>query len=170
MVNVHIRWLIRCDMPCVLDIENKSFRYSWSEGDFMDVLRQRNCIGMVAEQSYAGGCAVNGFVIYELCKSKLRILNFAVHPDHRRRGVGRAMIHRLKEKLSVQRRVQLCMMLSEDNDGGHLFLKAMGFRCVGIERGAYAPPINRDGYRFVYDDSFCTKIAEHAEEARRVDD
>ena len=48
-INVHIRWMIRRDMPEVLGIENSSFEFSWSEDDFIRCLRQRNCIGMVAE-------------------------------------------------------------------------------------------------------------------------
>jgi len=48
-VCVHIRWMIRRDMPEVLEIEDRSFEFSWSEEDFIRCLRQRNCIGMVAE-------------------------------------------------------------------------------------------------------------------------
>ena len=48
-VCVHIRWMIRRDMPEVLSIENESFEFPWSEEDFIRCLRQRNCIGMVAE-------------------------------------------------------------------------------------------------------------------------
>ena len=81
-VRVHIRWMIRRDMPEVLQTEQESFEYAWTEEDFLRCLRQRNCIGMVAEQ----GEKVVGFMIYELHKSKLHILNFAVHPACRRAG------------------------------------------------------------------------------------
>ena len=83
---VHIRWMIRRDMPEVLDIENGSFEFPWSEEDFIRCLRQRNCIGMVAEHDER----VVGFMIYELHKNRLHILNFAVHEQLRRRGVGSA--------------------------------------------------------------------------------
>ena len=82
-VRVHIRWMIRRDMPEVLRTEQESFEYSWTEEDFLKCLRQRNCIGMVAEQ----GEKVVGFMIYELHKAKLHILNFAVHPNFRRGGL-----------------------------------------------------------------------------------
>ena len=81
---VHIRWMIRRDMPEVLQTEQESFEYAWTEEDFLRCLRQRNCIGMVAEQ----GEKVVGFMIYELHKAKLHILNFAVNPAWRRNGVG----------------------------------------------------------------------------------
>src|SRR5262249_56138096 len=83
-VRVDIRWMIRRDMPEVLQTEQESFEFAWTEEDFLRCLRQRNCIGMVAEQ----GEKVVGFMIYELHKAKPHILNFAVHPGWRRLGVG----------------------------------------------------------------------------------
>src|SRR5438132_482883 len=94
-VRVHIRWMIRRDMPEVLQTEQESFEYSWTEEDFLRCLRQRNCIGMVAEQ----GERVVGFMIYELHKAKLHILNFAVHPHYRRGGVGAQMVQKRISKL-----------------------------------------------------------------------
>ena len=49
--DVQIRWMIRRDMPEVLDIERLSFEFAWTEEDFLCCLRQRNCIGMVAERT-----------------------------------------------------------------------------------------------------------------------
>ena len=48
-VRIHIRWMIRRDMAEVLAAELASFEYAWTEDDFLRCLRQRNCIGMVAE-------------------------------------------------------------------------------------------------------------------------
>ena len=77
--------MIRRDMPAVIGIENACFEFAWNEDDFIRCLRQRNCIGMVAEEEDK----VVGFMIYELHKNRLHILNFAVHPDHRRVGIGK---------------------------------------------------------------------------------
>ena len=89
--SVHIRWMIRRDMPEVLQIEQQSFEFPWSEEDFIRCLRQRNCIGMVAEYEER----VVGFMIYELHKSRLHILNFAVSPDCRRHSIGGQMVEKL---------------------------------------------------------------------------
>ncbi|TSC63806.1 MAG: ribosomal-protein-alanine N-acetyltransferase, partial [Parcubacteria group bacterium Gr01-1014_106] len=79
-----IRWMIRRDMAEVLQIERKSFDYSWTEDDFLLCLRQRNCIGNVAEWNDT----VVGFMVYELHKTSLHVLNFAVAPQFRRQSVG----------------------------------------------------------------------------------
>src|SRR3981081_2891053 len=110
-IRVHIRWMIRRDMPEVLQTEQQSFEFAWTEEDFLRCLRQRNCIGMVAEQ----GEKVVGFMIYELHKSKLHILNFAVQPAHRRSGVGAQMVAKLISKLSSHRRTRITLAGRETN-------------------------------------------------------
>jgi ribosomal-protein-alanine N-acetyltransferase len=129
----HIRWMIRRDMPSVLAIESQSFEYSWTEDDFIRCLRQRNCIGMVAEQNDR----IVGFMIYELHKSMLRILNFAVSPDARRSGIGRQMVQRLIDKLSQQRRREIVLEVRETNVPAQLFFSNNGFRAVTVLRKHY---------------------------------
>src|SRR6187399_1104055 len=104
-LRVHIRWMIRRDMAEVLRAENESFDYSWTEDDFLRCLRQRNCIGMVAEHDER----VVGFMIYELHKTKLHVLNFAVAPECRRVGIGTQMVHKLVGKLSSHRRTKITL-------------------------------------------------------------
>jgi ribosomal-protein-alanine N-acetyltransferase len=125
--------MIRRDMPEVLQTEEESFEYSWTEEDFLRCLRQRNCIGMVAEQ----GEKVVGFMIYELHKAKLHVLNFAVHPSCRRTGVGRQMVIKLVSKLSNHRRTRITLAVRERNLPAQLFFRSMGFRAVRVLRAYY---------------------------------
>jgi ribosomal-protein-alanine N-acetyltransferase len=131
---VHIRWMIRRDMPAVLEIESHSFEFPWSEEEFIRALRQRNCIGMVAEMNEI----VVGFMIYELHKNRLHILNFAVHHDYRRLGVGKAMIDKLVGKLSQQRRSRILLEVRETNLPAQLFFRHAGFQAVSVLRDFYA--------------------------------
>jgi ribosomal-protein-alanine N-acetyltransferase len=131
--NVHIRWMIRRDMPEVLEIEQSSFEYPWSEEDFIRCLRQRNCIGMVAEYDER----VVGFMIYELHKNQLHVLNFSVRPDARRRSVGHQMVQKLVGKLSQQRRNRIVLEVRETNLAAQLFFKDCGFKAVSVLRDYY---------------------------------
>jgi [ribosomal protein S18]-alanine N-acetyltransferase len=130
---VQIRWLIRRDMADVLRIEHESFEFPWTEEDFLSCLRQRNCIGMVAEHEQR----IVGFMIYELHKSKLNILNFAVGDDARRNQVGTQMVQKLVDKLSQQRRNEIILEVRETNLSAQLFFSNHGFRAVSILRGHY---------------------------------
>lgn len=131
--NVHIRWMIRRDMQEVLEIEQSSFEYPWSEEDFIRCLRQRNCIGMVAEYDER----VVGFMIYELHKNQLHVLNFSVRPDARRRSVGQQMVQKLVGKLSQQRRNRIVLEVRETNLAAQLFFKNSGFQAVSVLRDYY---------------------------------
>lgn len=132
-LRVHIRWMIRRDMPEVLQIEQDSFDYSWTEEDFLRCLRQRNCIGMVAE----AGERVVGFMIYELHKNKLHILNFAVCPSCRRGGIGEQMIAKLIGKLSSHRRTKITLAIRESNLNAQLFFRAQDFKATKVLRNYY---------------------------------
>lgn len=144
-VCVHIRWMIRRDMPEVLDIESQSFEFPWSEEDFIRCLRQRNCIGMVAEFEEQ----VVGFMIYELHKTRLHVLNFAVNPDFRRRAVGQAMMSKLVSKLSHQRRNRILLEVRETNLAAQLFFRNIGFRAVSVLRDFY-DDTTEDAYLMQY--------------------
>jgi ribosomal-protein-alanine N-acetyltransferase len=148
--DVHIRWMIRRDMPEVQAIENASFDSPWSEEEFIRSLRQRNCIGMVAEI----GEKIVGYMIYELHRNRLEILNLAVHGEHRRSGVGSSMIAKLYGKLSPQRRTRIDAAVCERNEVAHYWLKACGFTAVEILRDHYEE-IAADAYlfRLVYGDA-----------------
>ena len=144
-VCVHIRWMIRRDMAEVLEIENNSFEFPWSEQDFIRCLRQRNCIGMVAEFEER----VVGFMVYELHKDQLHILNFAVHPDFQRRAVGKQMVGKLISKLSHQRRNRILLEVRETNLSAQLFFRNLGFRAVSVLRDFY-DDTTEDAYLMQY--------------------
>jgi ribosomal-protein-alanine N-acetyltransferase len=132
-------------MPEVLLTEQQSFEFAWTEEDFLRCLRQRNCIGMVAEQ----GEKVVGFMIYELHKAKLHILNFAVHPACRRSGVGSQMVAKLISKLSSHRRTRITLEVRESNLGAQLFFSRQGFRATRVLRGYYEDS-GEDAYLMEY--------------------
>jgi len=144
-LRVHIRWMIRRDMAEVLDIEARSFEFPWTEEDFIRCLRQRNCIGMVAECDEQ----VVGFMIYELHKSKLHILNFAVADDYQRRGVGTQMVAKLVGKLSHQRRNRILLEIRETNLAAQLFFRDAGFRATSVLRDFYEDT-TEDAYLMQY--------------------
>ena len=144
-MNVHIRWMIRRDMPEVLDIETSSFEFPWTEEDFIRCLRQRNCIGMVAEYDEK----VVGFMIYELHRDQLHVLNISVGPDVHRRGIGTQMVNKLLGKLSQQRRNQITLEIRETNLAAQVFFRNLGFKAISVLRDYYDDTVE-DAYVMQY--------------------
>ena len=125
--------MIRRDMPEVLQIERESFEFPWVDEDFIRCLRQRNCIGMVAEHEGR----VVGFMIYELHRTRIHVLNFAVGKLYQRLGVGSQMMAKLIAKLSVQRRSRIVLEIRETNLDAQLFFRENGFRAVSVLHNFY---------------------------------
>lgn len=141
----HIRWMIRRDLDKVLEIENANFDCAWDQKDFLNCLRQRNCIGMVAEV----GNKVLGFMIYALHKHYLELINFAVHPEWHRQKIGHQMVAKMTSKLAHHRRTKINLKTRESNLKAQLFFKAEGFKAVKIYH-RWFDDSNEDAYEMRY--------------------
>lgn len=141
----HIRWMIRGDIAEVLKIEQSSFEFAWTEEDFLRILRQRNCIGMVAEQSEK----IVGFMIYEFQATSIHVLNFAVSLEHRRKGIGSKLSEKLTHKLSAHRRPTITLNIRETNLTAQMFFRKMDFIAKSVIRGFYEDT-GEDAYAFSY--------------------
>ena len=97
---------------------------------------------MVAEHDHR----IIGFMIYELHKSRLRVLNFATTPDMRRQGVGSQMIRPLVDK---QRRSEIMIEVRETNLEAQFFFRNQGFRAVCGLRSHYGDT-HEDAYVMQY--------------------
>lgn len=154
--SVRIRWMIRSDMPSVLAIESDSFPDPWTESEFIDHLRDRNVIGMVAVEEYGESEQIVGYVIYRLNKKFLEIINLAVAKDKRREGVGRSILDKLKIKLHPERRTILKAIVTDENLGAHLFFRECGLVATQVKRDHFAD--GSDGYSFRFSvpkENFC---------------
>jgi len=144
----HIREMLHRDMPEVLGIEDESFEFPWLEEEFVRCLRQRNCVSMVAEHEDR----VVGFMIYELYKHRIDVLNFAVAADYCRRGVGSQMVAKLIAKLTPRRRSRIVLKVCETNLPAQQFFSAAGFRATGVVPNFYGNGEAAFEFKHVYDE------------------
>ena len=142
----HIRWMLRRDLPEMLDIERLCFDFPWREEDFIRELRKASIIGMTAERDER----IVGYMLYELFPSRIALLNFAVRPSLHGEGIGRAMMEKLKGKLSLNRRHKITVKVRERNLEGQLFFKHMGFAAVDVLRDHYDDSPGEDAYLFEF--------------------
>ena len=134
--------MIRRDIPVVLEIAAQRESTQMSEEELLTLLRDRNVIGMVAEY----GDLIVGYMVYKLHKKKIEILKFASDKQHARLGIGRAMMRKLMDKLSSDRRSLLEIIVPET---------ALDFQCFARTIGLKATLVRdhfekEDGYCFAY--------------------
>ena len=144
ITEVDVTWMVRQDLDDVMRIERLSFPYPWTEEEMMSCLRRPNCIGMVARR----GNVVAGFMLYELLRSQLHVINFAVHPEFRRQEVGSQMVDKLLAKLAQQGRTEIVLEVRERNLAAQLFFRRTGFVSAGVIRNYY-DDTDEDAYRLV---------------------
>jgi [ribosomal protein S18]-alanine N-acetyltransferase len=163
-IPVQIRWMISRDMPEVLGIETACYSAPWDEEDFRRALRQRNCIGMVAEISLHHQLAVIGYMVYFLQRGKINLVNLAVSPPFQRARVGSQMVQKLIGKLKSPRRERITIEVRETNLAAQLFFRSQGFLATEVVRRSF-DDTGEDGFAIEY----ALPDAEPTEETEAVD-
>lgn len=127
-----IRPAALADAATLVAIERRCFSDPWSESAFREALASEWTFGLVAE----GGRGPAGYLIGRVVAGSGEVLNLAVAPEFRRRGLGGAM---LEEGLAAFRRrgaTEVFLEVRESNHSAQSLYLARGFRPVG-QRAAY---------------------------------
>lgn len=133
---MRIRWLYPpSDLEDCVRIENESFlEYQWSKKDFQTTLEEKNVIGYAADVDFE----VRGFLIYKFTKVQVDILNFAVDPLFRRRGIATKLFEWLMMKFDGNgKRDVINCIVHEKNLPAQIFLRKQGFKARIIADDTY---------------------------------
>src|SRR5262249_24561545 len=77
-----------------------------------------------------------GFLLFELRKDSVHILNFAVHTGCRRAGVGTQLMARLIARMRSECS-HITLEVRETNLGAQLFFRNLDFKAVAVLRDFY---------------------------------
>ena len=128
---VEIRRLVYSDLPAVLSIERRSFPAPWSLAMFVLELSKPSGVCLAAEGP--GGMA--GFLICSRYADVWHLMNVAVDPDQRRRGVAGKLIEGMLEEAGRDERYTLEVRVS--NHVAIEMYERIGFRRAGRRRRYY---------------------------------
>ena len=126
-----IRRLAYGDLPSVISIERRSFPTPWSLAMFVLELSKPDGICLAAEDEH-------GLVGYLVCARYDRVwhlMNVAIAPEHRRRGVATDLIERLFGEAGSGARYTLEVRIS--NMAAIAMYEGFGFRSAGRRRRYY---------------------------------
>lgn len=131
---LRLRPVTSSDLEDILAIEKVSYRYPWTPRFFLQELRvpcARSLLGMI------NGKPV-GYVIYWLLPSEIDIHNLAVHPDHRRQGIGRSLLQAVVDEAKHERRSRITLEVRKSNAAAQRLYESAGFVSQGIRKGYYS--------------------------------
>jgi [ribosomal protein S18]-alanine N-acetyltransferase len=144
-------------MPC-LEIEHESFPHPWPYEAFCDAvrdMRQRGSV-LILNRKLVGYCIV------EISSTSHQIVNLAVHPEYRRRGIARRLVTQRLGLLGSKPFMSMFATVGERNLAAQLFFKSMGFLYVNTIKEFFNTP--DDAYVLQYRNGDCRERIEASSE------
>jgi [ribosomal protein S18]-alanine N-acetyltransferase len=108
----------------------------WSEGSLFETFQKCPDSILLARQNQQ----IAGFVIGRRAADEGEILNLAVRPERRRRGVGRELVQALLKSFTEKGQVRVFLEVRESNVAGICFYGSLGFQQVGRRTDYYCNP------------------------------
>jgi ribosomal-protein-alanine N-acetyltransferase len=122
------------DLDEVLAIERASFSMPWSRGAFIYEMQQNRVARCWVMRE--DGHAIGYLCLWEIA-DELHITNIAVHPSHRRQGVGRMLLQDILEDARERRLRLVVLEVRPSNTEARTLYEGFGFRVIGLRRGYY---------------------------------
>jgi [ribosomal protein S18]-alanine N-acetyltransferase len=133
MSDIRIRRLELEDLNAIEVIERRSYPTPWSRSMFAGELAKPVSICLGAFD----GDQLVGYMIISRYVDAWHVMNVAVDPDHRRRGIATMLLDRLFETTNDGTRRGYTLEVRVSNEGAIKLYQAEGFRARGIRRGYY---------------------------------
>ncbi len=130
------RRMREADLPRVMEIEQAAFAQPWTEELVRRELGHDFSTVLLATEGAEGPVA--GFAIAWLVHDELHVLNVAVAPEARRRGVARAVLDELEGRGRAQGARVAMLEVRRGNAPAIALYRSRGYRDVGV-RPRYYP-------------------------------
>ena len=131
-----LRPMRESDLNQVLSIEMACFSSPWSRSSFLFELHSKNSCCVVARRDNR----VVGYVIGWFVLDELHIINIAVHPQCRRRGMGDKLLRFLLGRAEERGCRRATLELRASNEVARRLYQKRGFRPVAIRKAYYRCP------------------------------
>ena len=124
-------------VPQVAELEKLCFgTEAWSEKSVASELTNPLSLWLVA----LDGDRVAGYVGSQSVQGETDMMNIAVHPDFRRRGIAEELVVKLVEELKVRGNHSLMLEVRVSNDPARNLYEKLGFQQVGLRKNYYRNP------------------------------
>jgi len=130
------RRMREADLPRVMEIERAAFSHPWTEELVRRELGHEFSTVLLACGGDSG--AVQGFAVVWLVHDELHVLNVAVAPEARRRGVARAILDRVEAQGREQGARIAMLEVRRGNAPAIALYRTLGYREVGVRPRYYA--------------------------------
>ena len=133
MSELRIRRLELQHLGAIEEIERRSYPTPWSRSMFAGELAKPAsiCLGAFDDEQLVGYMIISRYV------DAWHVMNVAVDPEHRRRGIATMLLDRLFESTDDGSRRGYTLEVRVSNEGAIKLYEEAGFRARGVRRGYY---------------------------------
>ena len=131
------------DLDDVLAIERASFASPWTQGMFEAELLGNpfaRFLGAFCNEEAPPPKRLLGYICYWVVFDELRLMNLAVRPDGRRRGIASHLVRYAMEEGMTQGTTRALLEVRASNRLAQRLYQTLGFRQYGRRRSYYTNP------------------------------
>jgi len=126
---INIRQMRRADIPAVSEIESLSFPNPWPRSAFLEELKKRGfAFYWVIEFQHSFA----GYAGYWRIGNEAHLVNFAIHPSFRRKGLGEKLLKFILQRIQDQRLNTVTLEVRQSNLAACRLYEKLGFKKVAI--------------------------------------
>jgi ribosomal-protein-alanine N-acetyltransferase len=155
-VNLELRRLELHDLNEIERIERASYPTPWSRSMFAGELAKPSSLSVGAFDRESG--ALVGYLVISRYVDAWHVMNVAVAPEQRRRGVARTLLEHLFEVTGGDERRGYTLEVRVSNEGAIKLYERLGFVARGVRRGYYTD--NREDALIMWRDPVSDERAE----------
>ena len=128
--------MCECHVAQVAELEKICFSDPWSEKSVASELNNPLALWLVAEENDR----VAGYIGSQTVVGESDMMNVAVHPDFRRKGIAEELVVSLVEELKKLESHCLTLEVRASNEPAKQLYEKLGFQQVGCRKNYYRNP------------------------------
>jgi ribosomal-protein-alanine N-acetyltransferase len=137
MTTIELRRLGLVDLRVIEEIERRSYATPWSRSMFAGELAKPSSICLGAFEAEGESGSLCGYLIVSRYVDAWHVMNVAVAPEHRGRGIATMLLERLFEVTAEDERRGYTLEVRVSNATAIALYERLGFQARGIRRGYY---------------------------------
>ena len=124
----------------MMAIELESYENPWARSAFESELGRNPVSWSRVALTNAEPARVVGYCVVWIVFEHVHIQNLSIHPEHRRRGLGRLLVHRALEEGRSRGAAAALLEVRRSNEAAQRLYRNLGFVETGTRRDYYSRP------------------------------
>jgi [ribosomal protein S18]-alanine N-acetyltransferase len=138
MPSIHFREATLADLNLLLALEHAAFERPWPVGAFEQELNLPQAVVWLALSGTDADATAVGYADFWVVEDEISLLNIAVHPEHRRRGLGAHLLASVEEIGAERGGEQVFLEVRASNDAALALYRSRGYVQAGIRKRYYS--------------------------------